>query len=123
MASNCNNKAAAWTALKWLAGAPAAETYYFQAAGRVPVTTGSWRKVPGLAALPDAKVIVGGVVEELAAVERGRRGRRQKRIAREQRPFFVVDRVVNAIELVRAQQDVSGNALIEAALTGGNRVR
>src|SRR5204863_10230 len=59
MASNCNNKAAAWTALKWLAGAPAAETYYFQAAGRVPVTTGSWRKVPGLAALPDAKVIVG----------------------------------------------------------------
>jgi ABC-type glycerol-3-phosphate transport system substrate-binding protein len=59
MASNCNNKAAAWKALKWLAGAPEAETYYFQAAGRVPVTTGSWRKVPGLAALPDAKVIVG----------------------------------------------------------------
>jgi multiple sugar transport system substrate-binding protein len=59
MARNCPNKAAAWTALKWLAGSTQAETYYFQAAGRVPVTTGSWRRVPGLAALPDAKVIVG----------------------------------------------------------------
>jgi multiple sugar transport system substrate-binding protein len=59
MASNCQNKAAAWTALKWLAGSRQSQIYYFQAAGRVPVTTGSWRRVPGLAALPDAKVIVG----------------------------------------------------------------
>jgi ABC-type glycerol-3-phosphate transport system substrate-binding protein len=59
MASSCDNKPAAWTALKWLAGSPAAERYYFQAAGRVPVTVGSAKLVPGLAALPDAKVIVG----------------------------------------------------------------
>ena len=59
MAANCQNKAAAWTALKWLAGSRESQIYYFQAAGRVPVTTGAWRRVPGLAALPDAKVIVG----------------------------------------------------------------
>jgi hypothetical protein len=59
MASSCNNKPAAWTALKWLAGSPAAERYYFQAAGRVPVTVGSAKLVPGLAALPDANVVVG----------------------------------------------------------------
>jgi multiple sugar transport system substrate-binding protein len=59
MAASCNNKPAAWTALKWLAGSPAAEKYYFEAAGRVPVTTGSAKLVPGLSQLPDAKVIVG----------------------------------------------------------------
>jgi len=59
MAKNCDNKKAAWTVLKWLAGSPQSQAYYFQASGRVPVTTGSWRHVPGLAALPDAKVIVG----------------------------------------------------------------
>lgn len=59
MAKNCNNKAAAWTALKWLAGSRESQIYYFQASGRVPVTVGSWRRIPGLAALPDAKVIVG----------------------------------------------------------------
>lgn len=59
MAANCDNKAAAWTALKWLAGSRESQIYYFQAAGRVPVTVGSWRRIPGLAALPDANVIVG----------------------------------------------------------------
>jgi ABC-type glycerol-3-phosphate transport system substrate-binding protein len=59
MATNCGNKDAAWTTLKWLAGSPQAEKYYFQAAGRVPVTTNSAKLVPGLAQLPDAKVIVG----------------------------------------------------------------
>jgi hypothetical protein len=59
MAQNCNNKPAAWTALKWLAGSPQAETYYFEAAGRVPTTVGSASLVPGLKQLPDAKVIVG----------------------------------------------------------------
>jgi len=59
MAQNCNNKPAAWTALKWLAGSPQAETYYFQAAGRVPVTITGALTTPGLSALPDAKVIVG----------------------------------------------------------------
>jgi multiple sugar transport system substrate-binding protein len=59
MAASCNNKPAAWTALKWLAGSPQAETYYFEAGGRVPVTTGSAKLVPGLSQLPDAKVIVG----------------------------------------------------------------
>ncbi|HEX7084464.1 MAG TPA: extracellular solute-binding protein [Gaiellaceae bacterium] len=59
MATNCDNKAAAWTALKWLAGSPQAEKYYFEAGGRVPVTTNSAKLVPGLSQLPDAKVIVG----------------------------------------------------------------
>jgi ABC-type glycerol-3-phosphate transport system substrate-binding protein len=59
MASNCQNKDDAWTVLKWLAGSPQAEKYYFQAGGRVPVTTNSAELVPGLAQLPDAKVIVG----------------------------------------------------------------
>jgi multiple sugar transport system substrate-binding protein len=59
MATSCGNKPAAWAALKWLAGSPAAERYYFQAAGRVPVTVGSAKLVPGLAQLPDANVIVG----------------------------------------------------------------
>jgi ABC-type glycerol-3-phosphate transport system substrate-binding protein len=59
MANSCNNKPAAWTALKWLAGSPQAETYYFQAAGRVPVTITGALTTPGLSALPDAKVIVG----------------------------------------------------------------
>jgi multiple sugar transport system substrate-binding protein len=59
MAASCNNKPAAWTTLKWLAGSPKAEVYYFEAAGRVPTTVGAAKLVPGLAALPDAKVIVG----------------------------------------------------------------
>lgn len=59
MAANCDNKAAAWTALKWLAGSRESQIYYFQAAGRVPVVAGIARRIPGLAALPDASVIVG----------------------------------------------------------------
>lgn len=59
MAANCQDKAGAWTAMKWLAGSPIASKYFFDAAGRLPVTENGGEAVPALAALPDGDVILG----------------------------------------------------------------
>jgi ABC-type glycerol-3-phosphate transport system substrate-binding protein len=61
MAASCNDKPAAWTALKWLAGSPQAEQYYFASDGRLPATTGSANLIPALAKIKDVKAILGQV--------------------------------------------------------------
>jgi ABC-type glycerol-3-phosphate transport system substrate-binding protein len=58
MAASCTNKDAGWTALKWLAGAPEAEAYYFQASGRLPSSDTGAQAVPAIAAFPDADVVL-----------------------------------------------------------------
>jgi len=58
MAASCQNKDAAWTALKWLAGAPEAEAYYFQAEGRLPAASTGAEAVPAIAKFPDADVVL-----------------------------------------------------------------
>ena len=58
MAASCANKDAAWTALKWLAGAPEAEAYYFQASGRLPSASTGAEAVPAIAKFPDADVVL-----------------------------------------------------------------
>ena len=57
-AASCQNKDAAWTALKWLAGAPEAEAYYFQAEGRLPAASTGAEAVPAIAKFPDADVVL-----------------------------------------------------------------
>ena len=59
MAANCENKDDAWKAMKWLAGAPEASKYFFEASGRLPVTENGGDAVPALSALPDGDVILG----------------------------------------------------------------
>jgi multiple sugar transport system substrate-binding protein len=59
MAATCDQKEAAWTVLKWLAGDPEAQKYYFEASGRLPVIEGGEKAVPQVAALKDGKVILG----------------------------------------------------------------
>lgn len=58
MAASCPNKDAAWTALKWLAGSPEAEAYYFQASGRLPSASTGAQAVPAIAKFPDAEVVL-----------------------------------------------------------------
>jgi ABC-type glycerol-3-phosphate transport system substrate-binding protein len=58
MAASCQNKDAAWTALKWLAGAPEAEAYYFQSSGRLPSASTGAEAVPAIAKFPDAEVVL-----------------------------------------------------------------
>ncbi len=58
IAKSCENMDAAWTALKWLAGAPEASKYYFEANGRLPTTTEGPKALPQVAALPDGDVIL-----------------------------------------------------------------
>ena len=59
MAASCQNQDAAWVALKWLAGSPEAQKYYFDSIGRLPVVDGGEQYVPSIAELPDGKIIVG----------------------------------------------------------------
>jgi ABC-type glycerol-3-phosphate transport system substrate-binding protein len=58
MAASCENKDAAWQALKWLAGSPESQQYYFDSIGRLPVMEGSDKVVPKVAELPDGDVIL-----------------------------------------------------------------
>lgn len=59
MAASCENKDAAWTALKWLAGSPEASKYYFESNGRLPTTADASVALPQISALPDGDVILG----------------------------------------------------------------
>jgi ABC-type glycerol-3-phosphate transport system substrate-binding protein len=52
MAKSCKNKDAAWTAMKWLAGA-GGQKYYYEAAGRIPTVTDLAEVAPGIANLPE----------------------------------------------------------------------
>lgn len=58
IAKSCENMDAAWTALKWLAGAPEAGKYYFESNGRLPTTSDGPKALPQVAALPDGDVIL-----------------------------------------------------------------
>jgi multiple sugar transport system substrate-binding protein len=58
IAEGCENKDAAWTALKWMAGAPEAGKYYFEANGRLPTTSDGAKALPQVAALADGDVIL-----------------------------------------------------------------
>jgi ABC-type glycerol-3-phosphate transport system substrate-binding protein len=58
MAASCANKDAAWTALKWLAGAPEAEAYYFNASGRLPTSDAGAQAIPAIASFPDGDVVL-----------------------------------------------------------------
>lgn len=59
MAASCENKDAAWVALKWLAGSTEASKYYFDSLGRLPVSENGAAAVPQIASLPDGDVILG----------------------------------------------------------------
>lgn len=58
MAKSCENKPAAWEALKWLAGSKEAQLYYFEEGGLLPTRTDGVDVLPTLADLPDAEIIV-----------------------------------------------------------------
>jgi ABC-type glycerol-3-phosphate transport system substrate-binding protein len=58
MAASCENKEAAWTALKWLAGSPEAQRYYFDANGRLPTSSNGAEALPQIASFPDGEVVL-----------------------------------------------------------------
>lgn len=58
MATKCPNKDAAWKVLKWFAGSLDSQQFYFNAAGRLPVTNEAEKAAPTIAQLPDAQVIL-----------------------------------------------------------------
>jgi ABC-type glycerol-3-phosphate transport system substrate-binding protein len=58
MAASCENKDAAWQALKWLAGSPESQQYFFESSGRLPAIEGGEKAVPKVAELPDGQVIL-----------------------------------------------------------------
>lgn len=58
MAASCKTKDAAWKVLKWLAGSPESQQYYFESIGRLPVVANAEKAVPKVAALPDGEVIL-----------------------------------------------------------------
>jgi ABC-type glycerol-3-phosphate transport system substrate-binding protein len=58
MAASCENKDAAWTALKWLAGSAEAEKYYFDSNGRIPVSDTGAQALPQIASFPDGDVVL-----------------------------------------------------------------
>ncbi|MEV0973339.1 extracellular solute-binding protein [Microtetraspora glauca] len=58
MAASCPNKDQAWTVLKWLAGSPEAQAYYFDSIGRLPVVEGSEKIVTPVAGLPDGAIVL-----------------------------------------------------------------
>ena len=57
MAKSCDNKAAAWQAIKWLATSKESQRYNFEQ-GNLPVVKGGEAIVPELAELPDAEPIL-----------------------------------------------------------------
>lgn len=59
MAASCTERDAAWTALKWLAGSPESQQYYFDSIGRLPSVENGDALIPKVAELPDAKIIIG----------------------------------------------------------------
>jgi ABC-type glycerol-3-phosphate transport system substrate-binding protein len=59
MAASCETKDAAWTALKWLAGAPEAEAWYFESNGRLPTTEDAAAALPQISKLQDGGAILG----------------------------------------------------------------
>jgi multiple sugar transport system substrate-binding protein len=58
MAASCPNKDVAWTALKWLAGSPEAQRYYFESNGRLPAASTGAEALPQIAAFPDGEVVL-----------------------------------------------------------------
>ncbi|MCB9992805.1 MAG: extracellular solute-binding protein [Hyphomicrobiaceae bacterium] len=58
MAASCENKDAAWTALKWLAGSADAERYYFESNGRIPTSSAGAEALPQIASFPDGDVVL-----------------------------------------------------------------
>ncbi len=58
MAASCDNQDVAWTALKWLAGSPEAEAWYFESNGRLPVIEDASVALPQIAKLKDGDVIL-----------------------------------------------------------------
>ena len=58
MAASCENKDAAWTALKWLAGSADSQAYYFKASGRLPTSDAGAQAIPAIAAFPDGDVVL-----------------------------------------------------------------
>ena len=57
-ATGCDDKAAAWTALKWLAGSAESQAYYFKASGRLPTSDAGAQAIPAIAAFPDGDVVL-----------------------------------------------------------------
>jgi multiple sugar transport system substrate-binding protein len=57
-ANGCDDKAAAWTALKWLAGSAEAQAFYFNSIGRLPTSDTGAQAVPAIAAFPDGDVVL-----------------------------------------------------------------
>ncbi|MEQ1768715.1 MAG: extracellular solute-binding protein [Devosia sp.] len=58
MASSCENKDAAWTALKWLAGSAESQRYYFESNGRLPTSSKGAEAIPAIASFPDGDVVL-----------------------------------------------------------------
>jgi ABC-type glycerol-3-phosphate transport system substrate-binding protein len=61
MAASCDNKPAAWEAIKWLAGSVESQRYNFESGGNLPVITDSAEAAPEIAKLVDADAILGQV--------------------------------------------------------------
>jgi hypothetical protein len=57
-ATGCDDKAAAWTALKWLAGSAESQAFYFNSIGRLPTSDTGAQALPAIAAFPDAEVVL-----------------------------------------------------------------
>ncbi len=57
MAASCPNKLAAWEVLKFLAGDPDVQRYYFTEGGNLPTRAGGTELMPELSVLPDAEII------------------------------------------------------------------
>jgi multiple sugar transport system substrate-binding protein len=57
-ATGCDDKAAAWTALKWLAGSAESQAFYFNSIGRLPTSDTGAQAVPAIAAFPDGDVVL-----------------------------------------------------------------
>lgn len=68
MAASCDNKAAAWEVMKWMAGSPEAQKWSFDSGGNLPVITVDEAKkaIPELGSLVDAEAILGqnGIAEK-----------------------------------------------------------
>ena len=60
MSASCENKAAGWEVIKWLAGSPESQLFNFEAVGNVPVIEGGADAIPGLGDLPgiEGEIIV-----------------------------------------------------------------
>lgn len=57
-ANGCDDKAAAWTALKWLAGSAESQAFYFNSIGRLPTSDTGAQAIPAIASFPDGDVVL-----------------------------------------------------------------